>query len=41
MSPQDEICAVCGKPIKPGEGAAIDRGKVMHLACYEKRAPAS
>ena len=37
MNVKVERCAVCGKPIKPGEGAAIDRGEVMHLACYEKR----
>jgi hypothetical protein len=37
MDAKSETCAVCGKPIKPGDGAAIDRGQVMHLPCYEKR----
>jgi hypothetical protein len=41
MNTKNEICAVCGKPIKPGDGAAIDRGKVMHISCYEKRPKAS
>ncbi len=31
-----DTCAVCRKPIKPGDGMAIDRGKIMHLTCYEK-----
>ena len=31
-----ETCTVCDKPIKPGDGVAIDRGRLMHIVCYEK-----
>jgi hypothetical protein len=41
MNTKSQICAVCGKPIKPGDGAAIDGGKVIHLSCYEKKPRAS
>jgi hypothetical protein len=33
----NETCAVCDQPILPGDAAASDQGKVMHLTCYEKR----
>ena len=33
---QQDTCAVCGKHIKPGDGVAIDRGRLMHIGCYEK-----
>ena len=35
-SEKPETCAVCTKPIKPGDGVAIDRGQLMHIGCYEK-----
>jgi len=31
-----DMCAVCGRPSKPGDGVAIDRGQLMHIPCYEK-----
>lgn len=41
MTTKSEICSVCGKPIKPGDGAASDGGKVMHLSCYERKPKSS
>jgi hypothetical protein len=35
-SEKPQICTVCTKPIKPGDGVAIDRGQLMHIGCYEK-----
>jgi len=35
-SEKPETCTVCDKPIKPGDGVAIDRGQLMHIVCYEK-----
>ena len=33
----DDVCVVCGKPIKAGEGRFLIDDRAAHVECYEKR----